>query len=171
MALRGPRPIFPKQVAEPIRLVTCSYNPQAASSLTRWLTILAVLSTVNLMGCQGTKMKADKFQDPNSAVHTQKLERMQAWHWHAGQGALSNAATGVSIVADRTIFNQHYLQQVYSPPQELQGRGGALRFYKKDHFDILPMCLYLPAGGEPSQRQECTDRLLAWAHHVLEQHR
>jgi hypothetical protein len=148
----------------PSRII--SYNAQAASYISRVRKILTILAS-QILCVQGTKTLPHRLLE-NVPVHKQFLQGYSVYRWHAGKSSdLSNSSTGVDIAIENKFLHPSALAAVYSPPSDLQGRGGAV-WYHKHRCSICVLNLYLPASGTNAYRQLVTEKLLTWADSILQ---
>eukprot|EP00930_Biecheleria_cincta_P018173 TRINITY_DN14246_c0_g1_i1.p1 TRINITY_DN14246_c0_g1~~TRINITY_DN14246_c0_g1_i1.p1 ORF type:complete len:1411 (-),score=180.44 TRINITY_DN14246_c0_g1_i1:1000-5232(-) len=143
------------------------YNPMQASYWGRLTLILTAFVNAQIIALPGTKVRPHAFQPPQDTVHSERYRKFIIYEWHAAETEFSNSSCGVTIAID-TKFVHSRFHQVFSPPDELQGRGGAIVCEKGDSsFQMVIMCLYLPASGTAAFLRTCDTKLFEWAQSVL----
>ena len=135
-----------------------SYNPMAAN-YERLLSIMQELQATHIIGLAGTARKWVHEFGPCKKSSINNFTTYE-WGWTCSHPGL-NKACGTMLCINNSVLPAHCLNAVYSPPPNLQGRGGAVR-YKTTHFDILAMVLYL-APNTHSKFHNCNRKLLSWA--------
>ena len=136
-----------------------TYNSQSATSRARITEIAKEFSGVDVVLLQGTKQK-----ELALSATTMKVGQYSFLRWPAGRGQHTNSSTGVAIGIKDNTFPAQYRRQVWHPPSDLQGRGGAVRFAKRNSFDWCFISAYFPVNG---QDPDGTDSLLTWLDSVL----
>jgi hypothetical protein len=89
----------------------------------RWDVLSREMQTVDVVGVQGLCSRAE--QDfPCSYFRSSQHHVFQ---WGYGSGVFSNKPCGVALMLKHQKFRLHHIRQIYSPPDCLAGRAGALR--------------------------------------------
>lgn len=122
-------------------LSLCVYNPQKLAD--EYSNIYKALGNPHILALTGTMRHFDgvhnviKSMDDNSFV----------FHWGAPRKTrkFTDKHTGVSLALSNRWFRSEDIKKIYSPPEELQGRGGAIRIVNKGNFDITPIVTYILA--------------------------
>ena len=143
-----------------------SYNPQVASYFGRWKRIFQLLIPAQFICLQGTKDRASPWQG-SSQYYTIPLASHIICSWHAGSGEFTNSSTGVAVALLKSNFQCSYIKQIFSPPSELQGRGGAVYFVKPSFPRVLVFSLYFPASGSVEFKRLVIKKFCDWAQEVV----
>ena len=122
-----------------------AYSPVSAN-WTRLQSISDELGSAAIIGLSGT---ARKHQTEFGPCRVSRLNRYTLYDWGwASKTAGINKACGVALLFRRDVLPTGCTNHVYSPPPELQGRGGAVR-HKLGHTEVCTMCLYRPPTPLP----------------------
>ena len=148
-----------------MKIVT--YNPQCAARRDRCYSILQCFAYAQIIGLQGTNAVVGRFQQ-NSSYRLENYKSHHLFVWHAADTEYSNVSTGVTVAWNKQTFKKSHFSAVYSPPCELQGRGGAVLFEHERFVNILAMSLYFLASGDYSYRKYVINQLLVWAQAVFD---
>ena len=88
------------------------------------------------------------------------------YSWGYSSGKLTNSHTGFQICLDKKTFGQQQVVRIYSPPQDLQGRGGALRI-KTAHVDFCFIVCYFHPCSPSAYTRKVNEALWEWIDGVV----
>eukprot|EP00929_Paragymnodinium_shiwhaense_P037319 TRINITY_DN19901_c0_g1_i1.p1 TRINITY_DN19901_c0_g1~~TRINITY_DN19901_c0_g1_i1.p1 ORF type:complete len:346 (+),score=36.52 TRINITY_DN19901_c0_g1_i1:115-1152(+) len=142
------------------------YNPLAATESGRIEDILQQCSSVHLLCMPGNKFRKHQLDGDPFVLRSRKKFWCFDWGYDATKQH-SNRSCGVSLCIAKRAFSDKAFHTVFSPPEALAGRGGAVRIRTAKH-DILVMGLYVPPETE-SDKAEAADKLYEWASQVVSQ--
>ena len=128
-----------------------TYNPMSLVKPGRQAHIAQELKQVSILFQPGTRIRAP-LSTPHGAVSTESKTHT-VWDW--GYGAfskMSNRATGVRISFKKSLFKEKDHVQTWSPPHQLQGRGGAVRL-AHGRADITSVITYFPVKPQLAAEQ------------------
>ncbi|CAE8722639.1 unnamed protein product, partial [Polarella glacialis] len=163
---------FSVPLPTPNRLTLFSYNCFAATTWDRVTQILRELRGDVVM-LQGTQHK----QLGTNLVHTRSTEYLHAveqidygthigLHWGWGKGNYTNRACGVCTLLEKERLPTSSILKLYSPPQSLQGRAGAVRI-RRASIDICLVNAYFPCEPQSAEELKAVTALSDWIHHLL----
>lgn len=116
-----------------------SYNPMQAFDL-RIESICSQLSRAHVIGLSGTGRKRLSHV---SSYQTRRFGKYSGFDWGWIPKVVGiNKSCGVLLLVDRTVLLNSCVNHIYSPPDSLQGRAGAVR-YKTANLDVCFICAYL----------------------------
>ena len=107
----------------------------------------------------------------SSAIHSilcteQSVEKHRFYHWGVRKSEFVNDSCGVAIGIKHRPFPKHSVVNVFSPPPNLQGRGGALRI-KCGDADITPIVMYVPPEPNSVKEEQSCKAIWNWVCEVL----
>ena len=133
-------------------LLVAEYNPMSLVKPGRQAHIANELKRVSVLFQPGTRIRAP-LSTPHGAVSAESKTHT-TWDWGYGAFAkMSNRATGVRIQFRKDLFKEKHHVQTWSPPQQLQGRGGAVRM-AHGRADITSMITYFPPKPQLAVEQK-----------------
>eukprot|EP00439_Symbiodinium_sp_Y106_P073045 s2092_g13.t1 len=115
----------------------------------RWAQLSSEFQSLDVVALQGLCVKAEA--DVPCAYF--RTSHHHAFQWGYSKGRYTNKSCGVAILLRHQRLRLQWVREVYSPPEQLAGRAGALRI-KGRCSDLLVIVGYVPV--EPtnaSQRQ------------------
>ena len=148
----------------PGRISVTTYNPLSMSGSGRWDEVSRGLPD-DVICLQGTQVRR---ADPQAPFEVHRAARHHFYSWHAGQKGCTNRSTGVSIGLSAKKVKLDQVIRVWSPPEELQGRAGALRVRTKT-WDVCIFSLYFAAGQMSREKVRVAQKIFKWVETVLEQ--
>ena len=110
------------------------WNPMTASCQARWACILGHFATLPVVAFAGTKQHRPSYLSNVTSTFAERIAGFDIFHWPCATTSYSNTSTGVSI-AVKENFCSPFHQEFFSPPREIQGRGGAI-FHHRSGADI-----------------------------------
>ena len=144
-------------VARTSKLNIISYNPMQAFDF-RIESICSELSMAHVIGLSGTGRKRLSHV---SSYQTKRFGKYSAFDWGwIPKTAGINKCCGVVLLIDRTQLPNCCVNHVYSPPDSLQGRVGAVR-YKTAHMDTCYICAYLAPNTNQTHNM-INSKVLKW---------
>ena len=135
----------------------CVYNPMCINYL-RLVSIAQELTNAAVIGLPGTTRRQDPYYGKCKRSIVQNFQHFE-WGWLPAPGV--NKSCGVSLLVRTDVFPPKTLNAIYSPPNHLTGRAGAVR-YKSSTFDVLSMVLYVAPNTHPKYNK-CNMQLFEWA--------
>ena len=142
------------------------WNPMTASCQARWACILSQFATLQVGAFAGTKQHRPSYLSNVTSTLAERIAGFDIFQWPCATTSYSNTSAGVSIAfkqgsAHRSQYN------VFSPPEELQGRAGAI-LDSSWRIPRLHFCFYLPPSGLKIFKHQCDDKIFTWAQQIIE---
>ena len=139
-----------------------TYNAMSMVRMGRWDVLSREMQTVDVVGVQGLCSRAE--QDfPCSYFRSSQHHVFQ---WGYGSGVFSNKSCGVALMLKHQKFRLHHIRQIYSPPDCLAGRAGALRL-KGARADFLLVVGYVPVEPSNQAQRRGVHALFSWLDRLL----
>lgn len=145
-------------------LSLCVYNPQKLAD--EHSNIYQALGNPHVLRLTGTMRRFDGINHVTKSSDENSLQL----HWGAPAKTrkFTNQHTGVGISLSKRWFRAEDIKKIYSAPEELQGRGGAVRIVNKGNFDVTPIVTYWPPSP-PGLPDECPeiDKIVDWVDWII----
>ena len=100
----------------------CHYNPLSMRQSARWADICKLLCSCDVVGLSGTQINT------SLACQQDVCHGYHRFQWGRGPG-LRGKPTGCALLFKKTSFAARGFKWIYSPPDKLKGRLGAVRFH------------------------------------------
>ena len=139
------------------------YNPQSTKKYGRLRDIARTFQWNDFIALPGTQMRNRSSTD---AYWVQSVGKHRFYHWGAGKGQFVNDSCGVSIGIKQRPFPARCVVNIFSPPSELQGRGGTLRI-KRGDADITAIVVYVPTEPSSRDQRKASQQIWTWVHDLL----
>ena len=167
----GPAQEKPVREGRATAIGMVSYNVQALRGADRLERILKEFwhkRKAEFVGLQGT-MWRHKGRD----VFSTKASGYMVLHWPcklSKEAAHTNHSAGVSLAMETKKYPVERIREVFTPPEKLQGRGGAVRLQKRGDgaYDLLVGVLYWATDTGKQQELNANKALTRWAAEVTE---
>ena len=141
---------------------TGTYNAMSMVRIGRWDTLSREMQSIDFMGVQGTGCRAD----PDFSCSHFRSQHHHVFQWGYSSGQFSNKACGVAIMLRHKWFRLHHIRQIYSLPETLAGRAGALRI-KGARADFLVVVGYVPVEPSTAAQRKGVQAFYAWMDSLL----
>lgn len=150
-------------------LIAETYNVQHLGDYDSEARIVSKLNA-HVLGLTGTRRLLPA--DPKAeTVIRRSLPQHDVYHFLAPRNttAHTNSHSGVSIALKKKFFHQHRVAEIYEPPKELRGRGGALRIKRYKDTDLLVLVVYFSQSKDGNVSYDpSVEKLLKWMDAVLD---
>ena len=141
------------------------YHPQSIKQSGRLRDILRQFRWNDIIALPGTRFRQNEAALPCS---TQQIGQHKVYQWGWGNGKHVNDSCGVTLAIRQRVFSEKNVVNVFSPPKDLQGRGGALRL-KRGDADLTPIVVYVPPEPASVRQQTASKAIWDWVHELLSQ--
>ena len=139
------------------------YNPQSTKKHGRMRDIARNFRWNDFIALPGTHTRQ---QDSSKPCIMQSVGKHRLYCWGSGKGAHVNESCGVTLGIKHRSFPERSVVRIFSPPPELQGRGGAVRIERGD-ADITPIVVYVPTEPNSRKDQAASKAIWQWVHELL----
>ena len=139
------------------------YNPQSTKKHGRMRDIARNFRWNDFIALPGTHTRQ---QDSSKPCIMQSVGKHRLYCWGSGKGAHVNESCGVTLGIKHRSFPERSVVRIFSPPPELQGRGGAVRIERGD-ADITPIVVYVPTEPNSRKDQAASKAIWQWVHDLL----
>ncbi|CAE8600511.1 unnamed protein product, partial [Polarella glacialis] len=137
-----------------------SYNSQAVTVRRSFSDILEEVHTAHILGVQGTGLRQSIWH-PQEVFH-KKEGGYHVYHFPAARSEGLSQSCAVSLAFRQDRFSEATIRAVYIPPEEFQGRVGAIRQRLDGAYDIAAFTVYIPPAGAVDPEDAYQGRLYQW---------
>ena len=136
-----------------------SYNPLSLKGPNRLASIVKEIKWYSFIGLVSTQTRT------STAVERFTSNSHIVFQW--GRRA-DDPAAGVALAVRSTLFQERNISKIFTPPEEFQGRVGAVRLRHGD-ADFCVITAYIPVEPHKQAEKEYNARLWRWIGHMLDQ--
>ncbi len=105
-------------------------------------------------------------------MYIRRTKKYDVYHYpgpRGGEEEYTNYHTGIAIAPKNRLLADHNVTKIYVPPDEVRGRGGALRVKRTKDTDFLFMDMYLaPSKDGNAKYDHGVEPVLDWGSEVLQ---
>ena len=140
----------------------CSYNAMSVVRVGRWAQLSSEFQNLDVVALQGLCVKADS--DVPCAYF--RTSHHHVFQWGYTKGRYTNKSCGVAILLRHKRLRLQWVREVYSPPDQLAGRAGALRI-KGRCSDLLVIVGYVPVEPTNASQRQAVHAFYTWVDSLL----
>ena len=135
-----------------------TYNALSLVQTRRLRHILSDMRWTSFVCIQGSHRRTTE------PVIQYSVEGFNVLEW--GYTPVAGKSSGILIAFRNKLFGTRQVAQVYTPPEELIGRVGAVRL-KRGDADFMVINAYIAVNPQKYQDKLYCNKLWAWVHHVV----
>ena len=147
--------------------VSVTFNVQTLRREGCLVEICRALRSAHFIGQQSTRNRTEPAED--SPVYTTKADKFSVYRFPWRQGSLFPCKHSEAAIAIReSTFLPANVRRIYTPPEPLAGRGGALKMVRGDAAFLI-MSLHLPPSPSNLREKQLSEKIWKSARRVLDE--